>query len=176
MRALLLAGAASLAASAAAAQTPPPPCQDDVYRDFDFWVGEWIVTAVNAQGETVKAGENVITKEENGCLLVERWTNVQGGTGQSYNFYDPGAEKWRQVWVSPGITIDYAGGLNDEGAMALEGEIAYHSGITAPFRGTWTLNEDASVTQYFQQYDAEKEEWADWFTGTYRRKDDRAQE
>ena len=145
---------------------PPPPCQGEIYRAFDFWAGDW---EVNDPAGTLQ-GSNLITVEENGCLLLEKWTSAGGGTGQSYNFYDPGLQKWRQVWVSGAATIDYAGGLNEAGEMVLEGEIAYRTGVKAPFRGTWTLQEDGSVRQYFQQYNAQTENWDDWFTGIYRKK------
>ncbi len=174
MRTAFFTAIATLAASCATAQqatsqaqtSPPPPCQPEIYRAFDFWVGDWEVFDHNDQ----KAGENKISIQENGCLLLEEWTGAQGSTGQSYNFFDPGMEKWRQVWVSSGATIDYAGGLNDQGAMELEGEIAYRTGKTAPFKGTWTLQDDGSVRQHFEQYDAEKKEWSDWFIGIYKKK------
>lgn len=156
-------GATSL--SFAQSDNAPPPCQEEVYRAFDFWIGEWEV--FNPEGK--RAGHNSITSAEKGCLIIENWKSARGGSGQSYNYYDPGLEKWRQIWVSAGATIDYAGGLNEDGAMVLEGEIAYRDGRTAPFRGTWTLQEDGSVRQYFQEYDPDKEEWADWFTGIYKK-------
>ncbi len=169
---LLAAFAAALLAAPAAAQNPPPPppCQDEIYRQFDFWAGEWEVFAKNAQGQDIKAGENVISIEENGCLLVEHWTNNGGGTGQSYNFIDLATGKWRQIWVSAGSVIDYSGELNNDGAMVLEGEIANRNGTKAPFRGTWTLQEDGSVRQHFQQYDPENDVWSDWFVGIYKKK------
>jgi hypothetical protein len=172
MKTLFFAAAAALASSSAIAQQtpPPPPCQDEIYRAFDFWVGEWEVTAPTGQ----VAGENSITIEENGCLLVERWKGVQGSTGQSYNFVDRETGKWRQVWVSPGITIDYSGGLDENGAMVLEGSIGYGAGVAgngAKFKGTWALQDDGTVKQHFQQYDAEKKEWSDWFIGIYAKKD-----
>ncbi|WP_084419863.1 hypothetical protein [Henriciella litoralis] len=151
-------------ATSEASQTRPVPCEGEPYRDFDFWIGEWNVTGPDGQ----IAGKNAITSEESGCLIVERWTGASGGTGQSYNFYDPGLAQWRQVWVAPGATIDYAGGLNGAGAMVLEGEISYRGGATFPFRGRWTPNEDGSVTQAFEQYNPETDVWDDWFTGTYR--------
>lgn len=158
--------ASAVSAQSPAPTPPPPPCQEDVYRDFDFWLGDWEVTTPSGQ----VAGTNKITSQEYGCLIVEEWTNTGGVTGQSYNFYDPGTKQWRQVWVSGGATIDYAGGLNDQGEMVLEGTISNRNGTTAPFRGTWTPNEDGSVRQYFQQYNAETEEWDDWFTGIYKKK------
>lgn len=176
MRRLL--GLVILLGSPAAAQTSPTPnppptsappaCATDAepYRDFDFWAGAWNVTdpAGNA------AGVNEITLEEGGCLLVERWTGAQGGSGTSLNFVDPKTGQWRQIWMSQGALIDYSGGLDEAGAMLLEGEITYtRSGKSFPFRGLWTLNDDGSVMQDFKQYDPEKAAWTDWFTGIYRR-------
>ena len=151
--------------SAASNQATPNPCEAEPYRAFDFWLGAWDVFTTDGK----KAGTNIISKEEYGCLLVEKWTNIQGVTGQSYNFYDPGLKKFRQIWVSRGATIDYAGGLNDAGEMVLEGDINYHSGGGSPFRGTWTLQDDGSVRQYFQQYNSETDKWDDWFTGIYKK-------
>ena len=173
MKQLVIAAALYVLAAPAQAQEtapqapPPPPCQGDDYRAFDFWLGDWDVYGRNDQ----LAGTNSITVQEGGCLLLEEWTSVQGGTGQSYNFYDPGTQEWRQIWVSPGAVIDYAGGLNGEGEMVLEGEIRNHGGPTAPFRGVWTPNADGSVLQHFEQYDEATDAWQTWFTGLYRRKD-----
>ena len=149
----------------AGAQTPSPSCDAADYRAFDFWIGEWSVT----DPKGAKAGENSITAEENGCLLVERWKGAQGSTGQSYNFYDPAMEEWRQVWVSQSAVIDYSGGLNAKGEMVLVGEIRYRDNRTAPFRGTWTKQADASVRQFFEEYDSENKTWGEWFTGIYRK-------
>lgn len=141
------------------------PCEADAYHAFDFWVGEWTVTGPDGN----VAGTNSIMKEEDGCLIVERWTSARGTTGQSYNYYNPGRQVWRQVWVSPGAVIDYEGGLDETGAMVLEGGITYRGGQTHDFRGTWTPNEDGTVRQHFEQYNEEAGEWGDWFTGTYTR-------
>jgi hypothetical protein len=147
-------------------QPPPPPCQEEIYHAFDFWIGEWDVFGLNGQ----MAGDNKISVQEKGCMLLEEWTSIQGGTGQSYNFYDPGMKKWRQIWVSGGAIIDYAGGLNQDGAMVLEGEISYRNGTTAPFKGTWTSQKDGSIRQHFEQYNTETKEWSDWFVGIYKKK------
>ncbi len=163
------AAATSTAATTTAATSPKPPCSDPVFDDFDFWVGEWDVYGPKGK----LAGTNSIRKEEYGCLITEHWVNSGGVTGQSYNFVDLLSGKWRQIWVSAGATIDYSGGLNDKGQMVLEGNIGYGAGQPgngAKFRGTWTPNADGTVTQHFQQFDDAKNEWTDWFTGTYKRK------
>ena len=67
---------AALLAAPALAQTPvsaPPPCTDAAYRQFDFWLGEWIVSDLAGK----KQGDNSITREEGGCLILERWKRRQ---------------------------------------------------------------------------------------------------
>lgn len=164
MKPIWLAAAVLLAPVAVAQQ--PKPCTGPGHADFDFWVGEWSV----ADPKGAKQGDNSVKKEEGGCLIVERWTSLNGGTGQSYNFLDPGTLQWRQVWVSAGNVIDYAGGLNAKGQMELAGRISYRDGRSAPFRGLWTPNADGTVTQHFEEFDREKKAWTVWFTGTYTRK------
>jgi hypothetical protein len=166
MKCLTLAAALLLAAPACAQTPPSPPCTGPEYRAFDFWVGEWIVS--DLQG--VKQGDNSVTKEEGGCLILERWKAAGGGTGQSYNFYDPGSKKWRQLWVSGSSVIDYSGGLDAKGEMVLEGEIRYRDGRIKPFKGTWTKQADGGLRQHFEEYDAATKTWTNWFTGIYRRK------
>ena len=166
---LSLAAVFAIGATAFAQDEPQPtPCSGDAFKQFDFWLGTWEVTTPDGNF----AGENLITSEENGCLILERWQSADGGTGQSYNFYNPATEKWRQVWISQGGMIDYEGGLTESGSMKLEGTITYvATGRQAPFTGEWTLNEDGTVTQYFEQYDAETEQWNAWFSGLYTRKE-----
>ena len=165
---------ASLPTTAENAAPPPPPpdnqCDDGGhYNDFDFWLGEWQV--FGGPDKDQFAGENSIRKIEKGCIVHEQWRGNRNSSGQSFNFYNPNTGKWRQVWVAPpGYMIDISGGLV-EGSMVLEGEIFYYGqGGSKPFRGTWTPNEDGSVRQYFQQYDADKKTWNDWFDGRYVRK------
>jgi len=152
----------------AAQQTPPPnPCAtDDNFRSFDFWVGEWEVTPW--AGGAI-AGHNNIQVIENGCAVMENWTNSQGGTGRSINYYNPITEKWRQIWVSTGYSIDIEGGIKD-GAMALEGEIHYYGNKTnLPMRAKWTPQEDGTVRQFFEQWNPQTETWDVWFDGKYTR-------
>ena len=169
-KSLLLATLPVLAASTLVAQeeaAPPATCETDPrYSQFDFWLGTWEVFV-----DDQKAGDNIITREEEGCLVLERWTDVNGGTGQSYNYFNPDTEKWRQVWVSKTMTIDYEGGLTEDGSMELVGEITYfHNETTLDFLGRWTLQDDGTVRQYFEQFDADKGKMVPVFTGIYHRK------
>lgn len=144
----------------------PAPCSDPQFRAFDFWVGDWDVFSEDG----AQIGVNSITIEEKGCLLVERWTDANGNTGQSYNFVDHATGKWRQVWVSPGMVIDYIGGADENGAMVLEGDVTTQGAKPQKFKGTWSLQGDGGVRQQFQTYDEETKQWTPVFVGVYRQK------
>jgi len=164
-----VAPAAAMEMALVQTQTPPPSCDGLDHRsDFDFWVGEWNVYGPDGS----LAGTNSIRKSQGGCLIEEHWSGASGSTGFSINYFDPLQSAWRQTWLSAGTYIDYTGGLNEEGAMALEGEIFYQqSGSRFSFRGLWTPNEDGSVTQHFTQYNPATENWDVWFTGRYVRQE-----
>ena len=49
----------------------------------------------------------------NGCVLLENWTGTSGGTGKSFNYYDPGKKKWIQIWIDSG-----GGVIQSEGGFA----------------------------------------------------------
>lgn len=152
--------------------SPPPICEtEDGFDDFDFWVGEWNVYS-NDEARAFQ-GTNSITKHYNGCLLKEQWHGAQGGAGFSINYFNSVTNKWRQVWVANGYSIDYTGGVNEAGAMVLEGKIFYYRpDVSFSFRGIWTPQDDGTVIQHFDQWNPETEQWDVWFEGLYIRQDD----
>ncbi|MHA1543810.1 MAG: hypothetical protein ACTSU8_01600 [Alphaproteobacteria bacterium] len=170
-----LAAAAFLAALGApalaqqTATTPPAPlpfCENNPgFGDWDFWVGDWNV--YSNDGKRVFQGTNSITRHYNDCLLMENWMSAGGNGGFSINYFNPVKDEWRQVWVANGYSIDYTGGLNEDGAMVLEGFIyGYRPNATTPFRGTWSKLEGTDVRQFFEIHNAEGE-WTTWFDGLY---------
>jgi hypothetical protein len=150
---------------------PPPHCENnDGFSDWDFWVGEWNVYS-NDEARTFQ-GSNSITKHYRNCLIKETWKSAGGGGGFSVNYFNPNKDEWRQVWIANGYAIDYSGGLNDEGALVLEGEIYnYASGVTQKMRGIWTPEENGDVIQHFDTLNSESGEWQVWFEGRYVRKE-----
>ncbi len=137
-------------------------CSAAAYRAFDFWLGRWEVRLADGR----LAGSNVIEASRDGCLLTETWTGAAGGEGFSLNFYDPAADRWRQVWVSAGSVIEIAGGLEEE-SMVLSGEITdRRTGDVRPFRGRWTPLPEGQVRQFFEEF-RDGEGWQTWFDGIY---------
>ena len=89
------------------------------YRQFDFWVGDWEV--FNPSGKRV--GTNKVVVLQGGCIVEENWASANGGTGQSFNFYNPVTKKWHQSYMdSDGSNWMMDGELKD-GALRYEGAI-----------------------------------------------------
>jgi hypothetical protein len=162
---VLIMALTTLCLSAATAADPATICSGAKHREFDFWAGRWKV--LDAGGNV--AGDNVITIEQGGCVLVEQWRSAKGGTGQSYNYYDPAAQSWKQRWVGLGLILEMQGRL-EQGAMVLEGPLHYvRQARTTLLRGTWTPLPDGRLRQRFvESVDAGKT-WTDWFDGYYSR-------
>jgi hypothetical protein len=145
------------------------PCEnDEAFRAFDFWVGDWVVTG--PAGEP--AGTNTIERVQRGCVLIENWTSVSGGTGMSINYLDKASGEWVQVWnAEGGSQIHIRGGMTDDG-MLLKGTLhSVATGETVPFRGLWTLLDDGRVRQFFEQSTDDGQTWTAWFEGFYTRKE-----
>lgn len=130
------------------AQTNPCNCCTETHAEFDFWVGDWVVT--NPDGSA--AGTNSIVKIQDDCLLQEHWTSAKGHfTGTSNNFYNYKTKQWEQIWVdNQGQSLHLKGNrkgnqmiLQTDVETNAEGKSVYH-------RVTWTLNDDGSVRQYWE--------------------------
>lgn len=149
-----------------AAGPPPSPCAKETFREFDFWIGEWEVR--DADGKI--AGENRISKEENGCAIVEHWKSANGGSGQSLNYFDPAANRWKQEWIGLGLILHMEGGLRN-GAMIMEGPLQYITqNRMTRLRGIWTLLVDGRVRQQFEESADDGITWLPWFDGYYTRR------
>lgn len=142
------------------------PCGAPEYRVFDFWVGEWEVTT--AQGQP--AGTNLIEKILNGCVLLENWTGVSGGSGKSFNFYDAGKGRWTQTWVADsGNVLEVHGGFRD-GAMRFDGQVNRKDGTPFLDRMTFFPLEPGKVRQLIEHSGDNGKTWVVWFDGIYNRK------
>jgi len=98
-------GLASPAPPVLAADAPPAThCSAPVYRDFDFWLGDWDTYRVDQTGK-VPAGaasvaRNQVTAILGGCVLHEVYRRADGYTGESFTIYDATRHVWHQSWVT----------------------------------------------------------------------------
>jgi len=143
-------------------QPAPAPCGAPEYRQFDFWIGDWVVH--NPKGQQV--GTNRIEKVEGGCGLQENWRSSTGGTGRSLNFYRPSARRWVQAWVGGGSTLVLEGEYDGQ-KMVLEGTGPSGTGSQALNRITWSRIEGGIVRQVWEQSSDGGKTWATAFDGRY---------
>jgi hypothetical protein len=146
-------------------QPPRPKCDSPEHRRFDFWVGDWNVTI---QGQLV--GTNLVTLEEDGCVVHEHWRGSGGDTGQSLNFYDRGDGKWHQVWVSNSGGVLNLSGAYTDGTIVFEGESIGKGGGKLVNRLTFFKNADSTVRQFWQISTDGGKTWGSSFDGLYRKK------
>jgi hypothetical protein len=130
------------------------PCTTAEYRQFDFWAGDW---EVQVQGQP--AGHNLVTLEQDGCLLVEHWRASTGGqTGTSFNYYDIRDKKWHQLY------LDNSGNAGAFPAMAgnLVGEkmiLLTDASVSPVSRWTWYVVAPGKVRQMAEQSTDGQKTW-----------------
>jgi tetratricopeptide (TPR) repeat protein len=132
------------------------PCRSPEYRKFDFWVGDW---DVHAPDDGPSVGRNLVTLEQEGCLIVEHWTASTGGqTGTSFNYYDVRDKKWHQLYLdnsgNAGAFPAMAGNLIGEKMVLLSDET--QSPVS---RWTWYVLEPGKVRQMAEQSTDGQKTW-----------------
>ena len=66
-------------------------------RQFDFWVGDWDVFD-NSQNQ-LPVGSSHVERILNQCVIFENWTGSFGGSGKSFNAWNPELRCWQQNWM-----------------------------------------------------------------------------
>jgi hypothetical protein len=142
-------------------------CCGDEYRQFDFWVGDWVVYS---QAEMV--GFNKINKIEGDCILRENWKSVVSShTGSSYNFYDKSDKKWKHLWMgSDGVAVVVKGNFRDNKMIMTGDEYRDEKNNRIVNKITWTANPDGTVRQVWEQSSDGGQAFTVLFDALYRRR------
>lgn len=146
------------------------PCCGPEYRQFDFWVGDWV--AYDLQKEQALAGYNSIVLLQDSCVVQENWSSGNGSySGTSYNWYDRQNDRWHQSWIdNQGGSLQLSGGLR-AGKMVLSSPpMTDDDGNTLVNRITWTPNADGTVRQHWEITRDKGASWETLFDGLYRRR------
>jgi hypothetical protein len=142
------------------AAEPPKACAGPEFRQFDFWIGSWLVR--NESGKEI--GRNDITHSAGSCALLESWKGGTGIAGTSVSYYDPFDSKWHQDWVgSDGSILHLVGGLSGQTMVLTQRQ------GNALDRVTWTPLPDGKVKQQWEQSTDAGKTWKTSFAGIYER-------
>ncbi len=139
------------------------PCQTAEYRQFDFWLGDWSVH--NPAGQ--KVGDNLVTREQEGCLLVEHWKSALGiESGTSFNYFDIRDKKFHQIYFdnsgNAGAYPPMAGGVVDNKMVMISDEK-----VSPIFRWTWYVISLGKVRQMAERSDDQQKTWRTIWDSTY---------
>lgn len=141
--------------NAAQTATPPPACTSEQQRAFDFWIGEWEVTA---KGKKKPHAKSSITRANNGCSIHERYSTQSGYTGNSLNFYDAVNKKWHQTWID-----------NQGAALYLDGQFINGKMILSDGKNKITWRRiGKTVNQVWEVTGDNGKTWKTIFDGIYR--------
>ncbi len=143
------------------------PCEaDERYHAFDFWIGEWTVTVGGAF-----AGTNSIQPILGHCTLLEQWQSASGALGKSYNFYDPGYDHWRQIWISDsGSFIEFTGVARDGGIFYTAETVNPADGAVTKHKFEFTQLGNGVVRQYWETSTDDGETWTAVWDAEYARR------
>lgn len=141
------------------------PCtQQEVFRQLDFWIGNWRVETPDGE----LAGHNKIEVILDSCIIFENWTGAGFSRGKSFNYYNTATKKWHQKWVD-----NFANPLEFEGEV-INDKIVY-TGTSHSRTGEVVFNEmtltkisDDEVHQLWRQAKAGGD-WQTVFDGRYLR-------
>jgi len=121
------------------------PCTTDpIYRQFDFWIGDWEVYAKNGK----KAGDSKIELILDSCIILENWKSASSRNGffyagKSFNTYNSNTKQWQQTWVdNVGGTTEFLEGHYDDNKMIF---------VTRPFQ----LSKDTFAVRKLTFYNLE---------------------
>lgn len=150
------------------------PCSGNpVYRQFDFWIGEWDVYQKNGQ----KGGDSKIDLILDSCVILENWKSVKPFrglyyTGKSFNTYNSKTNQWQQTWVdNVGGTIEFLEGHHEDNKMIFKTKPYNYSKDTIAVRRLTFFNLGPDKVRQFSEISKDGEKtWAPEYDLEYRRK------
>lgn len=140
------------------------PCAaDERHHAFDFWIGEWTVTQ-NGQF----AGDSSVQPLLGHCTVFEQWESANGGFGKSFNYYDPGQDHWRQIWIGDnGSFIEFTGQARDDGIFFTAETTNPADGVVTHHKFEFTRIGESDVRQYWETSIDGGETWQSIWDGRY---------
>ncbi len=143
------------------------PCAaDERHHAFDFWVGEWVVK----QNGNV-AGTSSVQPILGHCTVFEQWESANGNFGKSFNYYDPGHDHWRQIWIGDsGSFIEFTGVARDGGIFFTAETVNPADGSLTQHKFEFTVIGEDGVRQFWETSTDGGETWQSVWDGRYERK------
>ncbi|MDY8134060.1 hypothetical protein [Aquimarina sp. 2201CG5-10] len=142
--------------------------QDNKYKEFDFWIGEW---DVYKRGTDSIVGQSKIESIVDGKVIKETYHSTTSKyNGTSLNKYNPRTNQWEQFWVdNSGLTLHIKGNL-ENGIMILQNKVTNQKGVSVWNKIKWQKTQNNTVRQTWYQSTNKGQDWTTVFDGEYRKK------
>jgi len=156
-------------------QAQKTPCTTNpLYRQFDFWIGEWQVYGKNGK----KAGDSKIELILDSCIILENWKSANSTqgifySGKSFNTYNGSTKQWQQTWVdNAGGTTEFLEGHYENNKMIfLTKPFQFNKDTVAIRRLTFYKLEINKVRQHGEISKDDGRSWTTEYDLEYRRKE-----
>ena len=139
---------------------------EELYHQFDFWIGKWDVYYF---GTEKMAGKSHIEQINDGKALLENYKAVDiNFVGKSLNKYNSVKERWEEFWVdNTGRTLTMSGNLKD-GKMIMDDK-QFGDPKQSINQMTWEKLPNGSVRQIWTVSTDEGKTWKTIFDGEYKK-------
>jgi hypothetical protein len=143
------------------AEAAPGDCTAPAYRQLDFWISDW--DTFNPDGSGASQARNHVDAILAGCVIHERYEQVDGMTGESFSIYDATRKLWHQSWVTNRGRLLTLEGSFDGTALTLVGsDLNGPGGKRETIKGIWKRQGKGVRETAYVSYDDGKT-WQDYF-------------
>lgn len=147
-----------------AAVATTAPCTTAANHQFDFWVGDWTVTTKDGK----PAGTDLVTRDYDGCVVIEHWHGAHGTNGEALNTFLPDSNQWQQTWTdNTGLTLFLIGKM--QGNSMVLSQTHFVNGKQTIDRVAWTPLADGRVREYWDESTDSGAHWKPVFDGYFKR-------
>jgi hypothetical protein len=150
------------------------PCSQPESSQFDFWIGDWVLTWPGEQMGLAEgqqgSGTNKIRKVLGGCVIEENFSTVdQSFIGKSWSVYNSQKREWQQTWVdNRGGYLLFTGAITD-GKMELRTQQFERKGKIYISRTVFEKISENSLDWNWQRSEDNNKTWVNLWNIHYER-------
>jgi len=144
-----------------------PPCSAAAEsRRFDFWLGDWSVSALGG----TKTSASKVYLELDQCMVVESWDGGRGHTGKNMFAYSADDKSWHGMFADNQGRVHIFEGKVTSGAAEFTGPSRSETGAAVLNRLKVTRINADQVEQTWEKSTDNGSTWTTVFHGVYFRK------
>lgn len=168
MSLVAIAGCLCFAAPSAFSATEPGPCAaGSVTRQFDYWLGDWVISTNEKPGTATSKVYLSLDK----CAIIESWNDGKGHAGENIFAYSFDDRSWRGMFVdNRGHAHVFVDGKVADGAAEFDGPSRGPNGEAVLNRIKIVRASANEVKQTWEKSTDNGSTWTTAFSGTYSHK------